>query len=587
MRKLFLARGLLLVLPLLILNGPVWAKSPVEKVSSPVIKPEGGTYTQPVEVKLSTETKEAMIRYTVDGSEPTHESWVYIEPFVLSSSTVVKAKAFKEGLKASKIAVAQFTINRDEECVGITCLPKCGNKICEPTEDPKTCPEDCLREPLCGDGICDPEETSDTCPMDCKPVPISGSFYGRVTEKVSDASEAVRPIEGVRIIAEQAVPSGGGESILPSFFETITNAEGYYKLSVKTTDEVILYRVTAVKEGFISESKIQGIKSGEKLEVNFALERFSAPVCGDGVCEPSEAVDICPQCITEPCPPCYSCPEDCHPLPVCGDGICNLGETHDTCPADCKPIPTMGSFFGQVTENVPGDDTQAVIPIAGASITAEPVIPSNGGGFIILPPSDYETTTNDQGYYKLAVDTNELGTLYRITAHKEGYSSENIIQVIKPEETLEINFTLVRIVPPVCGDGVCEEGEADFCPPCLREPCPLAPCLPGSCPEDCQVPSECGNGICEEGETKENCPEDCGEKVECGNGVCEEGEATDCPTCLQEPCFLIACRQGSCPEDCQIKEPVCGNGICEETEDARICPLDCRYQVKPPDSSSW
>ena len=41
----------------------------------------------------------------------------------------------------------------------------------------------------------------------------------------------------------------------------------------------------------------------------------------------------------------------------------------------------------------------------------------------------------------------------------------------------------------------------------------------------------CGNGICEEGETYENCPEDCEEGGPvCGNGVCEEGEnAQNCP----------------------------------------------------------
>jgi len=37
-----------------------------------------------------------------------------------------------------------------------------------------------------------------------------------------------------------------------------------------------------------------------------------------------------------------------------------------------------------------------------------------------------------------------------------------------------------------CGNNICEEGEADFnCAPCTSFPCPLAPCIPGTCPQDC------------------------------------------------------------------------------------------------------
>ncbi|MBI2559207.1 hypothetical protein HYW20_07845 [Candidatus Woesearchaeota archaeon] len=46
------------------------------------------------------------------------------------------------------------------------------------------------------------------------------------------------------------------------------------------------------------------------------------------------------------------------------------------------------------------------------------------------------------------------------------------------------------ILTPVCGNGICEKGEEDYCPPCTTQPCPLltsaAPCYKGTCPGDCQ-----------------------------------------------------------------------------------------------------
>ncbi len=40
-------------------------------------------------------------------------------------------------------------------------------------------------------------------------------------------------------------------------------------------------------------------------------------------------------------------------------------------------------------------------------------------------------------------------------------------------------------IQSACGNGVCEEGEATYCPPCTGEICPLAPCMIGKCPQDC------------------------------------------------------------------------------------------------------
>ncbi len=48
----------------------------------------------------------------------------------------------------------------------------CGDKVCDPSEDCSSCPEDCGVCPeVCGDGVCDPSEDCSSCPEDCGECP--------------------------------------------------------------------------------------------------------------------------------------------------------------------------------------------------------------------------------------------------------------------------------------------------------------------------------------------------------------------------------------------------------------------------------
>ena len=60
-------------------------------------------------VALATKTEGAQIRYTLDGSEPTENSKLYIAPFSIDDTTTVKARAFKEDWFESETATATFT----------------------------------------------------------------------------------------------------------------------------------------------------------------------------------------------------------------------------------------------------------------------------------------------------------------------------------------------------------------------------------------------------------------------------------------------------------------------------------------------
>ncbi len=89
------------------------ATSPVvetTQVATPVISPVGGTYSAAQTVTILCSTSGAVVRYTLDGTEPTSSSAVYSTPLSVSVTTTVKSKAFKTGMTDSATAMAVYTI---------------------------------------------------------------------------------------------------------------------------------------------------------------------------------------------------------------------------------------------------------------------------------------------------------------------------------------------------------------------------------------------------------------------------------------------------------------------------------------------
>ena len=78
--------------------------------ATPTFTPDGGTYFEAQSVTISCNTAEAVIYYTLDGTDPTENSLVYSEPITVAENMTIKAIAMKEGYDNSNIAEAEYTI---------------------------------------------------------------------------------------------------------------------------------------------------------------------------------------------------------------------------------------------------------------------------------------------------------------------------------------------------------------------------------------------------------------------------------------------------------------------------------------------
>ncbi len=77
-------------------------------LSTPLVSPNGGLYTNSVTVTLSDNTPDTTIYYTLDGTLPTTNSILYASPFVITNNVNVQAIAAEPGSLNSGPASASF-----------------------------------------------------------------------------------------------------------------------------------------------------------------------------------------------------------------------------------------------------------------------------------------------------------------------------------------------------------------------------------------------------------------------------------------------------------------------------------------------
>jgi hypothetical protein len=88
-------------------------KSSPSGTAAPAFSPGGGTYSSSQTVTITSATSGASIYYTTNGSTPTSSSTLYTTPVAISTTTTLKAIAYKSGLADSSVTSATYIINTD------------------------------------------------------------------------------------------------------------------------------------------------------------------------------------------------------------------------------------------------------------------------------------------------------------------------------------------------------------------------------------------------------------------------------------------------------------------------------------------
>jgi hypothetical protein len=81
-----------------------------QTVAAPQFDPPGGNSIEALTVGINSSTPAAEIRFTTDNSMPNQSSGLYSSPIGVSTSTILRARAFKEGFNASAETSAVYII---------------------------------------------------------------------------------------------------------------------------------------------------------------------------------------------------------------------------------------------------------------------------------------------------------------------------------------------------------------------------------------------------------------------------------------------------------------------------------------------
>ena len=85
------------------------------KLEMPTPSIISGSVVQAGTKLILTSENDALVYYTMDGTNPTNKSILYTEPITISKSVTIKAIAIKENFNDSEIAIFTYTVNADDK----------------------------------------------------------------------------------------------------------------------------------------------------------------------------------------------------------------------------------------------------------------------------------------------------------------------------------------------------------------------------------------------------------------------------------------------------------------------------------------
>ena len=92
-------------------GNPIWTAGPRNTVA-PVIFPNGGSFIGSIEVSIANSETNGTIHYTLDGSDPTFTSPIYVEKLVINKTQILKARTFTTESEFTEVVAANFSIEQ-------------------------------------------------------------------------------------------------------------------------------------------------------------------------------------------------------------------------------------------------------------------------------------------------------------------------------------------------------------------------------------------------------------------------------------------------------------------------------------------
>lgn len=80
---------------------------------APVLSVRSGQFSEAFELTISSRETQGIIRYTLDGREPSASDPVYIAPLAVSETSVVNARTFVDGLIPSSVTIGNYLFSND------------------------------------------------------------------------------------------------------------------------------------------------------------------------------------------------------------------------------------------------------------------------------------------------------------------------------------------------------------------------------------------------------------------------------------------------------------------------------------------
>ncbi|PIQ76283.1 hypothetical protein COU78_02055 [Candidatus Peregrinibacteria bacterium CG10_big_fil_rev_8_21_14_0_10_49_24] len=357
-----------------------------------------------------------------------------------------------------------------------------------------------------------------------------------------------------------------GSALIGSKTLSITQFRKYFEVPTETG--IFTVRMAACpRELHLLHSGIDPLKCG----ISFTQQVIFAPtgtVCGNKKLETGEECDDGNKITGDGCS--SACIVEKREQSVCGNLRCEKGEHKENCAQDCPDVPVGASC----------NDTDGGIHYEKKGTVASPY-----------------------GDRKFGEDFCMGDPIVGGSALHEFFCKEDTVTfaIVDCEYGCEAGACLPK-PQVVCGNGVCETGEADTtesggCPAGSPPEClgPPARFVPGSCPSDCRVATLCGDGICQAEERELRCPA-CPFNVSSDQCKCVYECPNDCGIPVvrssppeEDPCTYMDCVNGCENGNCIVSEDMClvmdctygcENSTClpkpRQTCEQKFCPFGCK-----------